>query len=82
MREILEFLARHPGERMDTEIAKATGLALKEVRLRVDELSRAGQVMTCSYTRFVDGKRTEGWLCRQSGYIPPTPPGRKPSAKR
>jgi DNA-binding transcriptional ArsR family regulator len=82
MHEILQYLARHPGERMDIEIAKATGIALKEVRMHVSRLSQAGQVMSCSYIRFIDGKRVEGQLCRQSGYIPPTPPGRKPSGKR
>ncbi len=78
MHEILQYLTKHTGERLDSEIAKATGISLQSVRRHVTELSASGKVMTCRLTRFEDGKSIEGWLCRLSGYIPPAAPGRKP----
>lgn len=77
---ILEHLNRQ-GERLDSDIAKATGIPLKDVRRIVTDLSAKGAIMTCHSVRFVDGKRVEGMLCRVSGYIPPAAPGRKPKAK-
>jgi hypothetical protein len=50
------------------------------VRQRLAGLAATGAVVTCNLTRFEDGKRIEGWLCRVSGYIPPAAPGRKPKA--
>jgi hypothetical protein len=82
LQQILAYLKKNPGERLDSEIAKVTGLSLKEVRQGVSQLALAGEVTTCSYVRFEDGKRIEGWLCRQAGYIPPNAPGRKPSKGR
>jgi predicted ArsR family transcriptional regulator len=79
VQEILGYLKKHPGEQLDSDIAKGVGLSLKDVRQHVTELARRGEVMTCVYTKFENGKRIEGWLCRPSGYIPPKPPGRKPS---
>lgn len=75
--DVLRCLGKY-GERLDTEIAEETGMPLAAVRQRLAGLAATGAVVTCSLTRFEDGKRVEGWLCRVSGYIPPAAPGRKP----
>ena len=77
--DILHCLRKH-GERLDSEIAEEMGLPLATVRQRLAGLAATGAVVTCNLTRFEDGKRIEGWLCRVSGYIPPAAPGRKPKA--
>lgn len=79
MQAILEYL-RLGGERLDSEIAAATGMSLANVRLGVKELQARGAVMVCRSIRYKDGKEIDGILCRISGYIPPKPPGRKPKA--
>jgi len=76
MKEILHYLKTH-GERLDTEIALATGIPLAEVRLYLPELAAKGKVMACHTIRFVKGKKVEGISCRLAGYIPPASPGRK-----
>ena len=80
MQEILQYL-KHSGERLDSEIAAATGISLANVRLGVSALSARGDVMMCRSIRFKDGKQIDAMLCRVSGYIPPAAPGRKPKAK-
>ncbi len=80
MQEILEYL-KNSGERLDSEIAAATGLSLANVRLRVTDLHARGDVMMCRSIRFKDGKQTDAMLCRISGYIPPAAPGRKSKAQ-
>ena len=80
MREILEHLKGH-GEQLDSEIAKATGISLANVRLGVSELSARGEVITCRVIRFNDGKKIDGVLYRAAGYIPPPAPGRKSKAQ-
>lgn len=77
MNEILLYLKKH-GERLDSEIAVATGTSLAKVRLHLSELSDKREVMTCLSIRFEKGKKIEGIRCRLSGYIPPAAPGRKP----
>jgi transcription initiation factor IIE alpha subunit len=74
--EILKHLKKH-GECLDSDIVKATGVSLDDVRATVTQLMAAGEVITCKLTTFRNGKPTEGWLCRVSGYIPPAAPGRK-----
>ena len=74
--QILQYLKKH-GQRLDTEIAKDTGIALETVRQRVAGLAAAGEVITCDVTRFENGKAIRGWVCRVSGYTPPPAPGRK-----
>ena len=76
MVEVLECLKKY-GQRLDSEIAKETGVPLATVRQRLAGLAATGAVITCNLTRFENGKRIEGWLCRVSGYIPPAAPGRK-----
>jgi hypothetical protein len=80
MQEILQYL-KHNGERLDSEIATATGLSLANVRLSVSELSSRGDVIMCRSIRFKDGKQIEAILCRVSGYTPPAAPGRKAKAQ-
>ncbi len=80
MQEILQYLKNH-GERLDSEIAAATGLSLANVRLGVSALSARGDVMLCRSIRFKDGKQIDAMLCRISGYIPPAAPGRKSKAQ-
>lgn len=76
MKEILQYLKRY-GERLDADIAEATGYSLPSVRLHLAELAAKGDVMTCHLTRFENGCKVEGMVCRISGYIPKTSPGRK-----
>ncbi len=81
MQEILKYL-KDRGEKLDSEIALATGLSVDAVRRHVSALSARGEVMTCQATRFVEGRKIEGLLCRIAGYIPPAAPGRKPKAQK
>jgi predicted ArsR family transcriptional regulator len=81
MQEILQYLKNH-GERLDSEIAAATGLSLAHVRRGMSDLSAKGDVMMCRSIRFKDGKQIEGMSCRVSGYIPPAAPGRKAKAHK
>jgi len=76
LQEILQYLKKH-GERLDSEIAAGTGISLENVCLYVSELAARGEVIMCRSTRFEDGKKIEGMLCRVAGYIPPASPGRK-----
>lgn len=80
MQAILDYLA-NSGERLDTEIATATGLSVATVRSRVTDLHAKGAVMICRSIRYKDGKEIEAVLCRISGYIPPAAPGRKSKAQ-
>lgn len=79
MEEILQYLRKY-GDRLDSEIAAATGISLAKVRLQISELSASGEVMSCLSTRFEKGKKIEGIRCRLAGYIPTLAPGRKPKA--
>jgi predicted ArsR family transcriptional regulator len=80
MVEVLECLKKY-GQRLDLEIAKEVGMPLATVRKRLESLVASGDIITCSLTRFNNGKRTEAWQCRVSGYVPPPAPGRKPASK-
>lgn len=74
---ILQYLQHH-GQRLDSEIAAATGITLEKVRVAISDLSAHGDVMVCRSIQFKEGKPTEAILCRISGYVPPVAPGRKP----
>jgi len=74
--DTLECLKKY-GQRLDLEIAKEIGVPLATVRLKLDRLEAAGQVITCTLTRFEHGKRIDARQCRVSGYLPPAAPGRK-----
>ena len=80
MKEILQYLKKY-GDRLDKEIALATGTTVANVRLQISELASKGEVMTCHSIRFEKGKKVEGIRCRLSGYIPPAAPGRKSKAQ-
>jgi DNA-binding IclR family transcriptional regulator len=74
---ILQYLKTH-GQRLDMEIAAATGIPLQTVRTSLSDLSARGEISKCSVTRFDNGKAINGMLCRIAGTIPPKTPGRKP----
>lgn len=76
---ILEHLKKH-GQQVDWEIAAATGIPLAKVQTTLSSLSERGEVSRCTVTRFIDGIKHEGMLCRIAGSIPPKAPGRKPGA--
>ena len=76
---ILQYLKKH-GQRLDLEIASATGIPLSAVRSSLSDLSARGEISKCNVTRFDDGKPVSGMLCRIAGTIPPKAPGRKPAA--
>ena len=80
MNTILEYLAKH-GEKMDSEIAQDTGLSLVAVKAKLNELSLKGDVISCTVTKFADGKKIQGISSRISGSIPQPSPGRKPKAQ-
>jgi hypothetical protein len=63
---ILQYLKIH-GERLDTQIAKAAGVSLSQVRLNLAELTEKGDVILCQTFRFVKGNKTEGISCRLAG---------------
>ncbi len=77
---ILQYLKKH-GQKLDSEIAVATGIPLTKVRVYLTDLSERGEISKCNVTRYNDGKPVEGVLCRVLGFIPPPAPGRKPGAK-
>ncbi|HCI53318.1 MAG TPA: transcriptional regulator [Gallionella sp.] len=74
--QILLHLKKH-GEKLDTEIADAIGIPLATAQIHLAELTAKGKVMSCHVTRFIEGKKIEGVVCRLAGYTPPTAPGRK-----
>lgn len=76
MTKILHCLKKH-GQRLDSEIAKETGVPLATVRQHMADLAATGAVITCRLTRFDKGGRTDAVVCRMSGYVPPLAPGRK-----
>ncbi|WP_018078357.1 hypothetical protein [Thiobacillus denitrificans] len=80
MQKIHQYL-KERGEQLDSEIAAATRIPLADLRLHLTEMSKRGDIIVCHSTRFIKGKKTEGMLCRVSGYIPTASPGRKPKAK-
>ena len=66
MNEILQYLKKH-GEKLDIEIAVATGISLTNVRLQLSELATKGEIMTCQLTRYEQDKTVEGISCRIAG---------------
>ena len=77
MSDTLQCLKRH-GQRLDVEIAKEMGVPLATVRQRLTELADRREAIVCKTIRFENGKKTEAWQCRVSGFVPPPAPGRKP----
>ena len=80
MHEILQYLKEH-GERLESEIAKDTGISPAKVRVGVANLAAKGEIIMCHSIRFEKGKKSEGMLYRVAGYIPPAAPGRKSKAQ-
>jgi hypothetical protein len=80
MNKILQYMKMN-GERLDKEIAVATGIPLASVRLKLAELTASHEIVACQSIRFNKGKRSEGTIYRVAGYSPPASPGRKPKAQ-
>jgi DNA-binding IclR family transcriptional regulator len=80
MQAILDYLKKG-GERLDSEIAAATGLSMAKIHQHVADLNASGAIMVCRSIRYKDGKEIKGLLCRVSGYVPPAAPGRKSKAQ-
>ena len=76
MNAILSCLTKY-GQRLDSELAKETGVPLAKVRQHLAELTATGAIVTCNLTRFEQGKRIDALVCRLSGWAPPPAPGRK-----
>jgi hypothetical protein len=68
------------GQRLDTEIADETGIALAVVREQFAALANVGEIIACKLTRFEDGKQVVGYVYRAAGYFPPPAPGRRAKA--
>jgi predicted ArsR family transcriptional regulator len=77
--DTLQCLKKY-GQRLDMEIAREMGVPLATVRRRLADLEATREVITCSLTRFENGKQIDAWQCRVSGYVPPVAPGRKAKA--
>jgi DeoR/GlpR family transcriptional regulator of sugar metabolism len=76
MNKILQYLKKH-GQKLDIEVAEATGISLANVRFQLSELATKGKIITCHLTRYDNKKTFENISCRITGYLPPVVPGRK-----
>ena len=76
---ILKQLKRH-GQMLDSEIAIATGIPLKQVRTTLEEMTAKGVLTGCHVIRYQGDTPVQSMQCRISGYIPPAAPGRKPGS--
>ena len=65
------------GQRLDTEIADETGIALAGVREQLAALADVGEIIACKLTRFENGTQVDGYVYRAAGYFPPPAPGRR-----
>lgn len=74
---ILKQLKRH-GQMLDSDIASATGIPMKQLQTSLESMSARGEILACSVTRYENGKAVRAMQCRISGYVPPASPGRKP----
>lgn len=74
---IVELLKVH-GQMLDSELAVAAGLSMRQVKALLADMSARGEIMGCSVTLYRDGKPLQALQCRLSGYVPRTAPGRKP----
>lgn len=79
--QILQHLRKY-GERLDKDIAFATGIPLIQVKLILEKLTNQGAIISCSTIRFDKGKKIEGMLCRIAGYVHPLAPNLKPQSQR
>ena len=74
--ESLKCLKQY-GQRLDSDLAKETGVSVAKVRQHLAEFAATGAIITCNLTRFEHAKRVDGLLYRMSGWVPPPAPGRK-----
>ena len=76
MIEILQCLKKH-GQRLDSEIAKETGMSLATARQGVVGLAATGAIVTCSLTRFEKRQADRGLAVPRIGLHSAAAPGRK-----
>lgn len=74
---ILQQLKRN-GQMLDSEIAVATGISMKQIQSSLADMTARGVIMRCSVTRYENEKPIKAMQCRISGFVPPAAPGRKP----
>lgn len=74
--QILQHLQKH-GEQLDFKIADAIGVPLATARHHLIELTASGKIISCHLTRFTEGEKAEGLVCRLAGHIQSASPGRK-----
>lgn len=77
--DILIYL-REGSQRLDAEIVAATGISLDDVRAALAIRSRRGDSV-CYTTRFTDGTKIEGMLCRANGLERKTAVSRRKNVK-
>ena len=80
MIETLQCLKKH-GQRLDLEIAREMRVPLATVRQHLAALAESREAIVCKTIQFEKGRQFEAWQARVSGFVPPTAPGRKPTAK-
>ena len=80
MIETLQCLKKH-GQRLDREIAKEMCMPLATVRQHLVALAESKEAIVCKTIQFENGRQSEAWQCRISGFVPPAAPGRKPKSK-
>jgi hypothetical protein len=74
---IVELL-KVQGQMLDSELAAATGLSLRQVRAVLADMTARGEIMGCNVILYRNDKPVEALQCRLSGYVPRAAPGRKP----
>jgi hypothetical protein len=79
-KQILAFLQTHPGEHMDGDIARATHIPIRTLRIYLSELEAKYEIVSCHSTRYIEGGKIESFLCRLAGRSPERKPGKKSSA--
>ena len=78
---ILDYLKAN-GEQLDSDLSRALGIPMLQLRNVVAELSATGDVICCKVTRFNEGRKIEGTSCRLSCELPAPARGRKPGVKK
>jgi predicted ArsR family transcriptional regulator len=73
---ILQYLQKH-GEQLDYQIADVIGAPLATTRHHLIELTTSGKIISCHLTRFTEGEKTEGLVCRLAGHVESSSPSRK-----
>ena len=81
MNEVLQYLKNQDGERLDIDIAKATGIAIPALHKYLAELAAKKKITSCYTTKYIGKKKVEGISCRIACFIPKATAGRKSKAQ-